>query len=155
MERTYNIPLRKHFRKIAKWKKTKKAVSGLQQFLKRHMKVETVKLGPKLNEELWGKGGKNPPHHVKVDVVSNDGIAKAELAGHKYTDKTDLKKEEPKKEDKKKEVKETKEKVEDKKKEVKETKEKVEDKKKEVKETKEKVEDKKKEVKETKEPSKK
>ncbi len=113
MERTYNIPLRKHFRRTSKWKKTKKAVSGLQQFLKRHMKVETVKLGPKLNEELWSKGGKNPPHHVKVDVISDDGIAKAELSGHKYTDKTDLKKEEPKekesKEPLKKEKKKTKE----------------------------------------------
>jgi len=101
MERTYNIPLRKHFRRTSKWRKTKKAISGLQQFLKKHMKVEKVKLGPRLNEELWSNGGKNPPHHVKVDVISDDGVAKAELSGHKYIDQAELKKEEkPKKEEK-------------------------------------------------------
>tara|TARA_Y100000310_G_C20412457_1_gene682693 strand:+ start:277 stop:726 length:450 start_codon:yes stop_codon:yes gene_type:complete len=114
MERTYNIPLRKHFRRTSKWKKTKKAVSGLQQFLKRHMKVEKVKLGPKLNEELWSKGGKNPPHHVKVDVISDDGVAKAELSGHKYIDKAELKKEaEKKKEEKPEEIKKKEEKPEE------------------------------------------
>lgn len=142
MERTYNIPLRKHFRKTPRWRKTKKAVSGVQQFLKKHMKVETVKLGSKLNEELWSKGGKNPPHHVKVDVISDEGIAKAELSGHKYTDKTDLKKEAEKKE-----VKEEKKEIKPEKKTEEKTKEKKEvpTKKEAVKETTEKKETPKKE----------
>ncbi len=95
LERTYNIPLRKEFLKVPKWKRTKKAVAAAKEFLQKHMKSEDVKLGKHLNEELWKHGIKNPPHHIKVTVQKDSkGVVKAELFGHKIEEK---KKEEKKK----------------------------------------------------------
>ncbi len=82
LERTYNVPLRKEFRKVPRWRRTKKAVDALRQFLVRHMKSENVKLGKELNEELWKHGIRNPPHHIKVNVTKDEkGEVKAELFG--------------------------------------------------------------------------
>ncbi len=87
LERTYNIPLRREFLKVQNWRRTEKAVTATREFLKRHMKAESVdqvKLGKELNEELWKHGIKNPPHHVKVTVTKDkDGLVKAELFGRK------------------------------------------------------------------------
>ena len=49
MERTYIIPLRKEWLKVPIYKRTKKAVKATKEFLQKHMKVETVKLGRHLN----------------------------------------------------------------------------------------------------------
>lgn len=84
LERTYNIPLRKEFQKAPRWKRTKKAVTALRQFLQKHMKSANVKLGKELNYELWKHGIKNPPHHVKVSATKDEqGEVKAELFGTK------------------------------------------------------------------------
>ena len=97
LERTYNVPLRKEYRKVPRWKKTKKAVSALRQFLIKHMKSEDVKLSKELNEKLWKHGIKNPPHHVKVTVTKNDkGEVRAELFEKKVPKKNIEKKEEVK-----------------------------------------------------------
>ncbi len=99
LERVYTVPLRKEYRKGPRWKRTKKAVRALRQFLSRHMKSENVKLGKELNEELWKHGIRNPPHHVKVTATKDEkGIVKAELFGLekkvKQEKKTPMKKEE-------------------------------------------------------------
>lgn len=84
LERTYIIPLRRECLKVPNWKRTKKAVTATRQFLLKHMKAEKVKLGVHLNEELWKRGIKKPPHKVKVTVIKDEkGIAWAELFGHK------------------------------------------------------------------------
>ncbi len=102
LERTYNIPLRKEYMKVPRWKRTKKAVSAVRMFLSKHMKSENVKLGKNLNEKLWKHGIKNPPHHVKVLVKKDEkGVVNAELfeaqtAKPKVEKKAPAKKEEPK-----------------------------------------------------------
>ena len=84
LERTYVIPLRKEFRKVANWKQTKKAVKAAKEFLQKHMKSEDVRLGTSVNEELWKHGIKNPPHKVKVVAVKDaEGVVRAELFGAK------------------------------------------------------------------------
>ncbi len=116
LERIYNIPLRKEYQKSPKWKRAKKAVIALREFLVRHMKSEDVKLGPALNEKVWQQGVRNPPHHVKVTVTKDDkGTVKAELFGVEVKKTSKVKKEKtPKKEtpveekEGKEEVKETK-----------------------------------------------
>src|SRR3989344_9700046 len=83
------------FNKTPRWKKTKKAVSAVKQFLMKHMKSEDIKLGRALNENLWKHGIRNPPHKIKVSVTRDDkGTVRAELFG--------VKAEETKKETKKK-----------------------------------------------------
>lgn len=90
IERIYTVPLRKGFHETTEYKKTKKAVTTLKEFLARHMKtpIEQVHIGLNLNKELWKHGIKNPPARVKVVVIKEDnGDVKAELFGHKYAHK--------------------------------------------------------------------
>ncbi|MBW3013335.1 60S ribosomal protein L31 [Candidatus Woesearchaeota archaeon] len=88
LERTYNIPLRKEFQKVPSYKKTKRAVKTVREFLLKHMKADEVKLGPELNKRLWANSIKNPPHHIKVtavkEEVDNKQIVRAELEGIKF-----------------------------------------------------------------------
>lgn len=94
VERVYNVPLRKEFLKVQRWRRTKRAVTALRNFLKKHMKTEVVKISKEINDKLWQHGIKNPPHHIKVTVTKNEkGEAIAELFG--------FKKKEEKKENKK------------------------------------------------------
>ncbi len=84
-ERTYNIPLRKEWLKTPKYKRAKKAVTAIKEFLVKHMKSDNIKLGKLLNLDLWKHGIKNPPHHIKVTAIKeDDGTVKAELFGKKY-----------------------------------------------------------------------
>lgn len=104
LERTYNIPLRKEWLKAPRYKRAKKAVKAIREFLMKHMKSEEVKVGKHLNLKIWEHGIKNPPHHVKVNAIKYDnGVVKAELFGFKI--------EEEEKEEKKKEAKKTEESV--------------------------------------------
>ncbi|MFC1754659.1 50S ribosomal protein L31e, partial [Thermoproteota archaeon] len=85
LERTYNIPLRKEFRKVPKYKRAKKAMTAVREFLVKHMKSEEVLIGQEINMELWKDGIKRPPHHVKVTAIKDsEGVVRAELAGHDY-----------------------------------------------------------------------
>ena len=80
-ERIYNIPIRKEFLKAPKYKRAKKAISAVKQFLIKHMKSKNIKLGNKLNQEIWKNGIRNPPHHIKVTAKKDDDIVTAELLG--------------------------------------------------------------------------
>ncbi len=84
LERTYTVPLRKGYMKAPRWKRTKKAVNTLREFLIRHMKSPTVKLGKELNQKMWQHGIRNPPHHIKVTATKDEkGIVMANLFGIK------------------------------------------------------------------------
>ena len=111
LERTYNVPLRKEFLKVPKYKRAKKAVKALKEFLVKHMKSDDVKIGKYLNDEIWKHGIKNPPHHVKLNAVKDkDGLVTAELVGAPVEEKEeDEKKEETKKVEEKPKVEEKKE----------------------------------------------
>ena len=85
LERDYNVPLRSGWLKAPKYKRSKKAVTTLREFLIKHMKSANVKIGKILNDHIWKDGIKNPPHHVKVHVTKDEeGIVKAELEGHNF-----------------------------------------------------------------------
>lgn len=81
IQRTYNVPLRREWLKAQKYKRAKKAVTALREFLQHHMKSDDVHIGRHLNEELWKRGMKSPPHHVKVDVLKENNKVVAELSG--------------------------------------------------------------------------
>ncbi len=105
IERTYNVPLRKEYRKVPRWRKTKKAAKALREFLVKHMKSDNVKLGIDVNDELWKHGIRNPPHHIKVIAKKDDkGEVKVSLfAPNKSLKVPKAKKTEPKKASEKKE----------------------------------------------------
>lgn len=108
LERVYNVPLRKEYIKKAMYKRTKKALSALRQFIQKHMKSENVVISSELNNFMWKHGIKNPPHHVKV-LASRDkeGKVTVTLEGAKV-EKKETKTEVKKEAKEKTEVKETK-----------------------------------------------
>lgn len=137
LERIYNVPLRKEFMKAPNWKRTKKAVTALRQFIAKHMKSDKVIIGKYANEYLWKDGIKTPPHHIKVNAIKDDkGNVKVELAELPKRAVREMEKtKEAEKEVKEKRGKEEKEKKEKEAKEKKE--EKIEEKLEEIKEEKE------------------
>ena len=67
--RDYVIPLRREVRKAPKWRRSKKAVSVVRKFIRKHMKTERVIICTELNEKIWEHGIKNPPGKVEVSVA--------------------------------------------------------------------------------------
>ncbi len=82
VERTYVVPLRRGFLKSPRYKRAKKAVRVLREFLVRHMKSEDVRILSELNVAIWHHGIKNPPSRVKINVKKDDkGVVTAQLFG--------------------------------------------------------------------------
>src|SRR3989338_977192 len=93
IERTYNVPLRKEYRKAPNWKRTPKAVVALKEFLVRHMKSEDIRIGNDVNRLIWKHGIQNPPHHVKITAKKDDkGVVMVSLFGEPNKDTTEQKK---------------------------------------------------------------
>lgn len=85
LSREYVIPLRRQVMKAQKYRRAKKAVRTIKEFLAKHMKVENrdlnkVKVNIYLNNEVWYRGIKNPPAKIKVKAEKRDGIVYVELA---------------------------------------------------------------------------
>src|SRR3989338_739115 len=107
LERVYNVPLRREFLKVQKWRRTEKAVKALKQFVSKHMKSDNVILGGYVNKELWKHGIKNPPHHVKISAKKDDkGKVMVELAELPAKAKREIEKQEKAKKGKEKAKKE-------------------------------------------------
>ena len=104
LERIYVIPLRMETLKAPHYRKAKKAVTAIREFIARHMKSKDMKFGRYLSIRLWEHGIKNPPNKVKVIAAKNDkGTVFVELEG---APKEKLKAEDNKKPGKEKIVKE-------------------------------------------------
>lgn len=111
LERTYVVPLRKESQKAPRWKRTRKTVRVLEEFLSKHMKSDNIKMSKSINEELWKHGIRNPPPRIKVTVTKDDkGVVHAELFGFKPKPTAENKKTATKKEATKEEKKEEKQK---------------------------------------------
>lgn len=81
MERLYNVPLRKEAMKSPIHSRAKRATKALKQFLAKHMKSENIKLSGPVNERIWERGIRKPPHHIKVKAVKDDdGLVRVDLA---------------------------------------------------------------------------
>ncbi|MFA4960589.1 MAG: 50S ribosomal protein L31e [Candidatus Pacearchaeota archaeon] len=85
LEREYIIPLKKQVLKVPRYRKAKKAVRTIKEFLARHMKVEDrdikkVKVDIYLNNEVWFRGIRKPANKIKVKAIKKGGIVYAELA---------------------------------------------------------------------------
>ncbi|MEM1537550.1 MAG: 50S ribosomal protein L31e [Candidatus Nezhaarchaeales archaeon] len=79
-ERVFVIPLRKA-RYVGRWKRAPKVVRIVKEYVKRHMKVDDVKLAQEVNEALWMYGVKKPPLKVKVKALKGkEGKVEVKLA---------------------------------------------------------------------------
>ncbi len=80
IERVYTIPLR-DVKKAARWKRSKKAVSLVRDYLSRHLKAEHVSLDSAISEAIWSRGSEKPPRRIRVRAVKfEDGHVEAELS---------------------------------------------------------------------------
>ena len=68
-KRRYTIPLRKEWLKVPRWRRSKRAIDALQNYVQKHTKTENVRISTWLNEAVWKHGGKNPPAKVEVEVT--------------------------------------------------------------------------------------
>lgn len=93
LERVYAIPLRRETRKVAPYRKSKKAIRAIKEFILRHMKSKEISIGKHLNKKIWEHGIKNPPGKVKVTAAKDDkGKIFVELFGAKKEAKKEEKK---------------------------------------------------------------
>lgn len=72
LKREYVIPLRRKSSTVPKWRRSKKAMSVLKEFVTKHMKADKVIIGNELNEKIWENGIKNPPGKVSVVTLKKD-----------------------------------------------------------------------------------
>ncbi|MBT7102611.1 50S ribosomal protein L31e [archaeon] len=85
LEREYVVPLKRGVLKAPQYRRAKKAVKVLKEFMVRHMNVRDsdlrkVKIDMHLNNELWFRGIKKPANKIKVKAKKIDGIVYVELA---------------------------------------------------------------------------
>jgi large subunit ribosomal protein L31e len=80
MERIYTIPLR-NAKKVPRTIRAPRAIREVQNFLKKHMKTEEVKVDATINEKIWERGIQKIPSKIKVKATKDeDGIVEAILA---------------------------------------------------------------------------
>lgn len=94
-EREYVIPLRVEWRKVPKYQRAAKAIKAIKEFLVRHMKIydrdlKKIKIDKYLNEQIWIRGIKMPPHKIKVKAIKNGENVQVELIN--FPDKLKYKK---------------------------------------------------------------
>jgi len=70
-ERVMVVPLARA-RYKARWRRAKKAVKLLREFVARHMKAKEVKVSCEVNEEIWSRGAQKPPRRVTVKAVKDE-----------------------------------------------------------------------------------
>jgi len=103
LEREYVIPLKRTVLKAPQYRRAKKAIKAIRDFVVRHMRVENrdtrkVKIDTYLNNEIWFRGIKKPMNKVKVIAKKNsDGIVTVELAEIPEKVKFDMARDEKKK----------------------------------------------------------
>ena len=79
LERIYTIPLRRACMKVPHYKRARKGIVTIKEFIAKHMKVphreiKNVKIDMYLNNALWFRGPDNAPPRVKVKAVKNGDI---------------------------------------------------------------------------------
>ena len=85
MEKEFVIPLKREWSKVADYKRSRRAVITIKEFIAKHMKVpnrdiEKVKLDSYLNNEVWSRGARTPPIKIKVRAKKEGDIVKVEFA---------------------------------------------------------------------------
>lgn len=95
IEREYVIPLRCEWKKVPRYKRAKKAIRAIREFLVQHMKIRDrdltkIRIDKYLNEEVWFRGIKKPPAKIKVKAIKEKDIVRVELVD--FSEKAKFKK---------------------------------------------------------------
>ncbi len=85
LERIYTIPLRLALMKVPQYKRARKGIVTIKEFIARHMKVpnrdvDNVRLDTHLNNHLWFRGPSNAPARVTVKATKKGDIVHVTFA---------------------------------------------------------------------------
>lgn len=84
-DKIFTINLRREFSKKPIYRRAKKAVTAVKEFIAKHLKIKEVKIGANLNLKIWERGRRSPPPKVKVKVRVADNIAYVELPEFEFS----------------------------------------------------------------------
>ncbi len=70
-ERIYTVPLKEAWH-AQRYRRSEKAVAVLRAFAVRHMKAKEVAIDTSVNEAIWARGIKSPPHRIRVKMTKDD-----------------------------------------------------------------------------------
>ena len=83
-EKIFTIPLGKTYKRKSERKRSPYSIRIVKDYVKTHTKAKTIKLGEELNKAVWERGIRRPARSVRVKIVMDGGVAKAELVGFEY-----------------------------------------------------------------------
>ena len=71
LERIYTVPLKEAWN-AQRYRRSERAMMALKAFAVRHMKATTVTVDTSVNEAIWARGIKSPPHKIRVKMTKDD-----------------------------------------------------------------------------------
>jgi len=71
LERIYTVPLKEAWN-AQRYRRSERAMMVLKAFAVRHMKATTVTVDTSVNEAIWARGIKSPPHKIRVKMTKDD-----------------------------------------------------------------------------------
>jgi len=69
-EKAYTVNLREAWKAPTKGR-TPRAIRVLREFVKRHMKVDSVIVSNEINEQVWARSIERPPRKLKIRAVKD------------------------------------------------------------------------------------
>ena len=69
-ERIYTVPLKEAWT-AQRYRRSEKAMMVLKAFAKRHMKADLVTVDTAVNDAIWVRGIKSPPHKIRVKMTKD------------------------------------------------------------------------------------
>ncbi len=67
-ERIYTVSFQRVKEKAPRTKRAAKAMRYLKAFVKKHAKVDEIKINNDVNEKIWENGMKNIPNKIRIKV---------------------------------------------------------------------------------------
>ena len=71
MERIYTVPLKEAWN-AQRYRRSERAMMVLKAFAVRHMKAKEVTVDTTVNEAIWARGIKSPPHNIRVKMTKDE-----------------------------------------------------------------------------------
>jgi len=78
-ERVITINLREILTRKPHWRRTKDAANILRRLLEKKTRADKIVIGKGLNEKLWSRGIQKPATKLRVKVIKESDIIRAEL----------------------------------------------------------------------------
>lgn len=71
MDRVYTVPLGKVLLSPDN-RRAKRAINMIKEFVRRHTKIEDVRIEEGVSHQIWSRGIRHPPRKIKVTITQSD-----------------------------------------------------------------------------------